>query len=291
MFHIIVNEKYLKIKKTLKKFSSALEVFDRAGVKYSVHKTTRKGEAGEIASTVTDGTGNTLIICGGDGTLHDVLNGFKDFENSFLGIIPLGTGNDFAKSAGIPLKPKKAAELIAGSSPSPVDFIELSNGLRSLNAVGMGIDVDVLKRAYGGKNKKKSKYLNSLIASLINFKSYKYTVRYNDKEQEHCGLIGAVGNGRQIGGGIKVFPDAKIDDGYLDLFVVDFISKPAIIGAFLKLMRGKVNKIKQATAVKVKSVQFIPHENYTIQADGELYDNVALEAKISDSKLLLYYNK
>ena len=291
MFHIIVNEKYLKNKKSLKSINKALEVFDNAGVQYTVHPTTRQGEAGEICSKITDGTGNTVVAVGGDGTLHDILNGFKDFENSFLGIIPLGTGNDFATSANIPKNPKKAAELIVNSTPAPIDFIELSSGLRSLNAVGMGIDVDVLKRAYSGKSRKKSKYLKSLIVSLINFKSYEYTVKYDGKEEEHSGLIGAVGNGRQIGGGIKLFPDAKIDDGYLDLFVVDFISKWKMIGAFLKLMRGKVNKLKQATAVRVKSVQFIPHGNYTLQADGELYENEALEAKVSDSKLLLYYNK
>lgn len=290
MFHIIVNEKYLNHKKSLKKFNGVLDVFDRAGKEYIIHKTNRKGQAREITEEVTCGKGNSIIAVGGDGTLHDVLNGFKDFENNAFGIIPLGTGNDFAEGAGIPLNAKKAAELIVSTAPAPVDFIELSSGLRSLNSVGMGIDVDVLKRAYVGKSNKKSKYLHSLIVCLLKFKSYRYSVRYNGIEEEHCGLIGAVGNGRQFGGGIKMFPEAKIDDGCLDLFVIDYLSKFKIIGAFIKLMLGKVNKIKQATAVRTKAVQFIPHEEgYTIQADGELYDGVALEARISDSKLQLYY--
>ena len=291
MFHIIVNQKYLENKKSLKKFNAATEVFDKAGIEYVIHKTERKGQASEITKEVTSEVGNTVIAVGGDGTLHDILNGFNDFENNSMGIIPLGTGNDFAESAGIPLNAKKAAELIVSSTPSPVDFIELSNGLRSLNAVGMGIDVDVLKRAYVGKSNKKSKYLKSLIVCLLKFKSYRYAVKYDGKEEEHYGLIGAIGNGKQFGGGIKMFPEAKIDDGYLDLFVVDYISKGKIIGAFIKLMRGKINKIKNATAVKTKSVQFIPYDSYTIQADGELYDNVALEAHICESKLNLYYNK
>lgn len=87
-----------------------------------------------------------------------------------------------------------------------------------------------------------------------------------------------------------MFPDAKINDGYLDLFVIDYLSRFKILGAFIKLMLGKVNKIKQATAVRTKTVQFVPYaEGYTIQADGELYDNVPLEARVSDNKLLLYY--
>lgn len=291
MLHIIINEKYLNNKKSLKKFNRALEVFNKADREYVIHKTESKGQAGEITAEITSGTGNCVVAVGGDGTLHDILNGFKDFENNALGIIPLGTGNDFAECAGIPLNPEKAAELIVNTAPSPIDFIELSSGLRSLNSVGMGIDVDVLNRAYVGKSKKKSKYLRSLIVCLLNFKSYNYTVKYDQKVEEHCGLIGAVGNGKQFGGGIKLFPDADIADGYLDLFVVDFISKFRILGAFIKLMTGRVNKIKQATAVKTKEVEFVPHGKYTIQADGELYDNVIIKARVSDSKLRLYYNK
>lgn len=153
----------------------------------------------------------------------------------------------------------------------------------------MGIDVDVLERTYAGKNVRRSKYLHSLIVSLIKFKSHDFTVRYNGKEEKHFGLIAAVGNGRQFGGGIKMFPDAKINDGYLDLIIVDFISKIKIIGAFIKLMRGKINSIKQATAVKVKEVEFIPDDtDFVLQADGELYKNVPIKAKIITNKLKIY---
>lgn len=114
-------------------------------------------------------------------------------------------------------------------------------------------------------------------------------MRYNGKEEKHFGLIAAVGNGRQFGGGIKMFPDAKINDGYLDLIIVDFISKIKIIGAFIKLMRGKINSIKQATAVKVKEVEFIPDDtDFVLQADGELYKNVPIKAKIITNKLKIY---
>ena len=289
MHHIIVQENNLKKKKNAKKFNTVIGVFEKAGIEYVVHKTNRKGMASEICAEVTAESGNAVIVMGGDGTLHDVLNGFKNFECNYMGLIPLGTGNDFAATAGIPKDAKKAAEIIAANNPRKIDFIELSSGLRSLNAVGMGIDVDVLKKAYSGKNAKKSKYLRSLISCLAKFKSYDFTVRYGGHESRHSGLIAAVGNGRQIGGGIKTFPQADITDGYLDLLIADFISRPKIIGAFIKLMRGKISKIKQVTAVKTKAVEFIPHgENYSIQADGELYDNVAFCAKIAESKLSFY---
>lgn len=287
MYYIIVNKCVIKRKSNVKKLNSVKAVFDSAGIEYTVRLSESKESARTIAAEITSGSGNSVIVMGGDGTLHDVLNGFVNFENNRLGLIPLGTGNDFAKAAGIPVNVKKAAEIIVADKTRKIDFIELNSGLRSINAVGAGIDVDVLKRAYAGKNTKKSKYLFALISSLIHFESYEYTVEYDGVEEKHFGLIGAVGNGKQIGGGIKVFPEAEIDDGYLDLLVVDYISKIKIIGAFIRLMLGKINAIKQVTAVKTKAVKFIPRKSYTIQADGELYDT-PLEAHICEGKLNFY---
>ena len=286
MFHLIISE--VNLKKKGRQVEIVKSVFDSADVEYELHATATRDEVRDITAQLTAGKGNSVIVLGGDGTLHDVLNAFADFETP-LGIIPLGTGNDFAESARIPADIKKAAQLIVSNPPRPIDYIQFENGLRSLNAFGMGIDVDVLERAYAGKSVKRSKYLRALIVSLAKFKSHNFTVRYNGVEEKHFGLIAAVGNGRQFGGGIKLFPDAKIDDGYLDLFMIDFVSKFKILGAFIKLMRGKINKVKQVRAVRVKEVEFIPDgKNFTFQADGELYSNIPIKAKLIEGKLKFY---
>lgn len=287
MFHLLINE--VNLKKKRRKFARVKAVFDAAGVAYTLHVTREKHDVDDVTAEVTSAKGNSLIVLGGDGTLHEVLNSFVDFENNSLGIIPLGTGNDFAAAAHIPSNVKKAARLIVENAPRAIDYIEFENGLRSLNAFGMGIDVDVLERAYAGKYLKRSKYLRALLVSLVKFKSHNFTVRYNGAEERHFGLIAAVGNGRQFGGGIKMFPEAKIDDGYINLIMVDFISKIKMIGAFIKLMLGKVNSVKQAKTVKVKEVEFIPErDDYTLQADGELYKNIPVKARIIENKLKFY---
>ena len=287
MFHLIISESNLK--KKSKKFEIVKSVFEKANISYELHASKSREELKETVSNLTLQKGNSIIILGGDGTLHDTLNSFVDFENNYLGIIPLGTGNDFAESAHIPTDIKKAAELIINGTPSPIDYIQFESGLRSLNAFGMGIDVDVLQRAYAGKSVKRNKYLKAFMVSLIKFKSHNFTVRYNGVDEKHFGLIAAVGNGRQFGGGIKLFPEAKIDDGYLDLFMIDFVSKFKIIGAFIKLMKGKINKVKQVKAVRVKEVEFIPDgENFTFQADGEIYENIPIKAKIVENKLKFF---
>lgn len=289
MHYIIANELHLK-GKNINKLNTAKSVFERVGIEHEVLLTTHKGHATEYAKEITSSEGNnTIIAMGGDGTLHEILNGFENFENNTLGLIPFGTGNDFAAVAGIPLDVKKAAENIAFRAPSNIDYIQLSSGLRSLNIVGMGIDVEVLERTYAGKHHGKSKYFRSLIASLFKYKSCNFTVEYDGKNERHFGLIAALGNGSMFGGGIKICPEAKIDDGYLNLIIVDYISRIKLISALFKLMRGKVNKIKEATLARVKKAKFImDSQNFTIQAEGELYKNMPIDAEIVAGKLKFY---
>lgn len=289
MYYIIANETHLK-GKGMHRLETVKKVFDVAGKDYEVLLTQKKDDAKLHAERITSsGEECTIIAMGGDGTLHDILNGIKNFDKCSLGLIPVGTGNDFAATAKIPKSVKEAAEIIAFKAPKYIDFIELSSGLRSINSVGMGIDVDILRRVYKKNMHGHTKYLRALIPSLMRFKSCNFTLKYEGKVERHYGLIAALGNGKQFGGGITMFPHAKIDDGYLDLAIVDYISKPKMIGAFFKLLLGKVDKIKKVTFVKTKAATFIHEdENYTLQAEGELYDNVPFEAHIVENKLKFY---
>jgi YegS/Rv2252/BmrU family lipid kinase len=289
MYHIIVNSNRLK-GKYCDELEKVKAVFDRAGKDYVIHTTNRAGHATEIAEKLTSADKEqTIIAMGGDGTLHEVLNGIKDVEKCSLGLIPLGTGNDFAATANIPFDARQAAEIIAFKAPSKIDFIQLSNGLRSINAVGAGIDVDVLKRTYAGTNTGKNKYYKAFIQSIKHYKSFNFTVQYDGKKEKHNGILACLGNGKQIGGGIKLFPDADLRDGYMDLIIVDYLSKFRTLIAFIKLALGKINSVKEATHVKCKSVTFIPDgEPQTVQAEGELYDGITLDAQLISGKLNFY---
>ena len=253
MIYLIANEKHVKGKNS-KKLDIVRGVFDRAGKKYEVLLTHKTGDAKAHAERITaDGEKNIVVALGGDGTLHDIINGFKDFENNSLGLIPLGTGNDFAATAE------------------------------------MGIDVDVLERVYSGNMTGKSKYAKALVSSLKHFNSRKFTVKYDGNEEELFGLICAICNGRQLGGGMKICPQAKLNDGYIELFLCDYISKSRIVGMFLKLMTGNVRTIKEARSIKVKSATIIPHaEDYYLQADGEIYPNVPFDVYVVSDKLKFY---
>ena len=290
MYHVILNG-YNTNEKTAAKIETVKKVFEAAGKEIEVHSTTHAGHAKEIAAELTaDGAFANLIAMGGDGTLHEVLNGIVDPANCTLGLIPLGSGNDFAETAHISHDVKTAAENIALREPTPIDYIELDSGLRSINAVGMGIDVDVLQRAYAGKAKGKNKYFKAFVKSLKYYKASTFKASWDGgEEREYTGIIACLGNGRQIGGGILLFPDAEINDGYIDLLVVDYLSKFRTLVAFLKLNSGKVNKVKEVTHVKCKSVRITPvNGSAPIQAEGEIYENVPLSAHIVAGQLKFY---
>ena len=157
----------------------------------------------------------------------------------------------------------------------------------------MGIDVDVLKRAYSGKKTGRKKYFSAFIKSLMHYKAGSYRVVYDGRIEEHTGIICCLGNGRQIGGGILLFPEADMKDGYIDRLMVDCLTKFRTLLAFIKLTRGKVNKVKEVTHVLCKQVRVIPigKTPATIQAEGELYEDVALDAHIVEGKLSFYLPK
>lgn len=295
MYHIIINGTAVNAK-VEKRLEAVKTIFAEAGKELEIHKTEHAGHAKEIAAELTEGGKFAdLITMGGDGTLHEVLNGIEDTENCTLGLIPLGSGNDFAATAGIPLDVVAAAKNIALGEPAPIDYIQLKDGLRSINAVGCGIDVDVLKRAYAGTKTGKGKYFSAFLKSLRHYKSATYKVSWDGgEEREFKSIVACMGNGRQIGGGIKVFPDAEIDDGYMDLIVVDYLSRFRTMLAFMKLTRGKVNSIKEVTHVKCKRAKITPVEDpsnrdlHLIQAEGEIYDNIGLDAELVCGKLKFY---
>ena len=275
MYHIIVNSKRVK-GKNADSPEIVKSVLDRAGKQYEMHFTEYAGHARDIAARLTEsGEKVRLIAMGGDGTLHEVLNGVKDPSKCKLGVIPIGSGNDFAAAMGIPEhNDKYAAQIIAFRAPAFIDYIQLSSGLRSLNAVGCGMDVDVLKRAYAAKRKGKSKYLYGFFSSFLRYKARTFAVEVDGGERKsYNGLLACLGNGKQIGGGIKLFPDAKADDGYMDFLIVDYLSKFKTFVAFAKLFFGKLDTIREVTKLRCKKAVIYPHaDKFTIQAEGELYD-------------------
>ena len=290
MIDFIVNPKAgkdgKKIRKALPKIEKRLH---ERNVSYVIHKTEMPNHATSLTRSLIKSGATTIVVIGGDGTLHEVINGFENFEKVALGIIPCGTGNDFASALNLPLDVVKALDLILDGEPKYTDFMQMPT-VRGLNIIGMGIDVDVLTRYRALKRKTKFGYTSCLIKTLFKFDYVDFACSFDDIEQQedYRSFIACVANGHRYGGGIPVCPIANATDKKLDFIAVKEIKRSKLIGAFLKLKKGKILSMKETTHKNMQKIKITPNKPYTVNVDGELYDNIPFEVEIVSDKLRVF---
>ncbi len=266
--------------KSLKKVTAYLA--DNA-LDYTLYVTNYKGHATEITQSVS-ANGGTIIAMGGDGTFHEVLNGIVDVEHTKVGFIPAGRGNDFARSAGFSLNPIRALKTILKGHTRKIDYIQIGNK-RCLNVSGTGLDVKVLEIADQSKNT--LSYLNSLIYCLNHFKTYRAVISTDGKEQKtyDCIMIG-VCNGIAFGGNMRISPLSKVDDGFLDVIVIEMPKDGKVMKLVPKFTKGKHLDLPVTTHIRCKTVKI--QSDAPIELDGEIYYDLPFDCKIVEKGLAVY---
>lgn len=286
MLDLIVNRnaKKGKGKRMLEEVVARL---DARGAQYRVFFPEQRGEIATIASRLSREKDQVLVAMGGDGTLNEVLCGIDDPANAVLGVIPTGTGNDFAAAAGIP-EGAAAVDLLLDGEPVYTDYLECGDGKRSMNIAGLGIDVDILKRCEKKHGTSRGKYFRSLLAALCRYRPLHMEVTADGETKPYDALIAAACNGDRFGGGIPICPPARIDDGKLDLVVVDCPRRALIPFELIRLMKGKILQRPIAHHLLCDEVRIVPDSCDFIQLDGELVAADKLCARVVSGKLKLY---
>jgi lipid kinase YegS len=202
-----------------------------------VRVTSEKGDARRFASETGDV--DLLIAAGGDGTLNEVVHGLMDLPEaarSVLGMVPLGTANDFATGCGIPRDPEQALTLCLEGRAVPAD-VGKANEHWFLNAASIGFGAEItattppeLKHLLGP-----AAYAVMGAILAMNVHHYRGKLTLPDREIAGSGPVAIVGNGRQAGGGVQVTPRARIDDGLLDVLAVRDIPTLALLTAAREL--------------------------------------------------------
>jgi lipid kinase YegS len=241
-----------------------------AGHRIEVRVTWEKGDARRFVSEA--GKVDLLVAAGGDGTLNEVVHGLMDlFEDArpILGIVPLGTANDFATGCGIPREPAKALALCMKGEAVAID-VGKANGHWFINAASSGFGAEItattspeLKRLLGPAA---YTVMGALLA--INFHHYQGRLTLPDREITGSGPVAIVGNGRQTGGGIQVAPRASIDDGLLDVLVVRQISPTALLAAARELQQLPPDG-EYISYFQTRWVEVHPEEAIPVNLDGE----------------------
>ena len=249
-----------------------LEAFLRAGNhSYRVFRTERPHHATELAAALSrDPEAADVISVGGDGTAFEVAGGLAGTEKPF-GIIPAGTGNDFIKSAGIPKDPEEALQAVLRGKSGPVDLGRLNEG-SFLNVCGTGFDVTVLDYAESLKKKYRGllPYFLGLLKAVAHYRPVRLKLRVDGREEEGEYLICSVANGRFIGGGIPICPEANITDGRLDVVLVRNVPRWRIPLYLPGLMMGRVLRFRITRHCRAEQV-FLEGKDLRVNVDGEIF--------------------
>lgn len=287
MIDFIVNGKAGYGRSWLRTKKLITDKLNEKGIEYRFHSTQYKRHATVLTRELCEQGATDIVAIGGDGTVNEVLNGL-DVEKVNFGIIPHGSGNDFVDSVAIPHKVEEALDVILTKEAKPTDFL-VCDGVRGLNIIGTGIDVEILQRCERYKIfKGKLKYFVSLIISLIKFRFYDFKLKKDDGYHDKSAMIICCCNGKKFGGGIPVCPIASADDQKMEFILVNKMNKAKMLGYLIKLMQGKLLDQPFCDHTTQDEVEAIFKNPTTIEIDGELYENLRFDIKIVKGGLKLF---
>ncbi|MBH0163495.1 diacylglycerol kinase family lipid kinase [Fictibacillus sp. 7GRE50] len=274
--------------KAIQSFDQLKNVMDKESISYRTFYTEYSGHATEIAKKITyinKDDIKAVIAVGGDGTVHEVLNGMKENPSIPLGFISGGSGNDIVrvltkevkgvKKQLLYLKRNRTVKTDSGS----IQLLGRSNKIQSfISAVGIGLDGEVAKFTNEATYKKylhKLK-LGSLAYVFTLFKVLKFYVpdsmeiRIDGHEHQFSNVwLVAVGNMPYYGGGMKICPSAKCNDGVLDVCIVHDLSLFKLLLLFVSVFWGGHVNVQGVSQFKGKEIEVITRKSVAIHADGE----------------------
>jgi diacylglycerol kinase (ATP) len=240
----------------------------RRNMDFNLQYTTCPGEATEIAAKSTRDF-EYIIAVGGDGTLQEVINGLIEM-NTKVGIIPVGTGNDFVRAAKIPIQQKDALDTVIEGNTKPIDVGKIGDRVFH-NGIGIGFDAWVVDESLKIKKLRgRIVYLYAIIKTLKAYHAPLMELNFNNKTISQKLFLVTVANGVSLGGGIKLTPFAKIDDGLLDLNIIQDVNKFKILQNLVKAYSGEHVNMPQVTMDTCKSIVLKSDDGLAVHADGEL---------------------
>jgi YegS/Rv2252/BmrU family lipid kinase len=231
--------------------------------------TSKGGDATEIAARAAEQKTPLVLVCAGDGTLNEAVNGLVGTATA-VSVIPAGTSDLWAREAGIPRKPIDAVRILEKSDPYPVD-VGLADDRHFLLMAGFGIDAAVIERTSTWLKQKvgATAYAIAAARELLRYKGRHGKVRLDGEVLDTNALMVVASNTQRYAGITKVTPQAKIDDGLLDVCVYQGTGgRDIILHAVRTLLRMHLRS-KKTVFRRVKKLQLEFDPPLPLQVDGD----------------------
>ena len=247
---------------------------------FEIAATSRSQTARELAEIAIENGAQVVVAAGGDGTLSEILNAVYG-TNAKLGVLPLGTGNDFSRTLGIGTNLDFAITTLFGGCSRTIDVGRASCGGESrlfLNIAGCGFDALVARRINAGRKhpfwrhwRGVAAYLAATAQELQRLQVARLRLKLDGELVDVRALLCAVANAQSYGGGMKVAPDARLDDGLFDICVIKAATRLEFARAFPGVFRGAHIHHPRVEMFRARHVEIWCDRDWPVLVDGELW--------------------
>ena len=254
-----------------------VEIFTGGGVPLEIHTSGAVGDLEERVKTAVDAGATRVVVAGGDGSVYEAVNGImRSGQSASLGIVPTGTGNDFAKACDFSLNWDHAARLladrlVAGQIARTID-IGIMNDRYFANGAGIGFDAKVTRLARGYRLPMGDfVYLLAIFRAMLDgIATPRLRLQADDYSWDGPATLANISNGPWIGGMFHIAPMAVNNDGELELIIADPVTRRRIVALLPKLMSGQHTEEPEIRHHSVSSLTITADEPVASHLDGEV---------------------
>lgn len=244
--------------------------FQEAGAEFDLYITKGPQDAIEAAVKAASDGFDIIVAVGGDGTVNEVLNGIVGTK-AVLAAVPGGKGNDFATAVNMPSDPDGIFEALLKADTRAIDLGRVMDRY-FINSVGVGFDAAVAQRVNCGVRPLKgtSAYTYVFFRMISSYKTVEMEIDLGNGPVKSNPLLVAVGIGQAYGGGMKILPDAVLDDGLFDVCIMEDMNRLSLVYHFPKVFSGTLKNLEQAGMHRTSEVKLSLSEPRYMHLEGEV---------------------
>ncbi len=275
-----------KVKGYLKKFA----------VDFELQLTEYPGHGRELAEKADFTLYQGIVASGGDGTVFEVLNGYQCNPATAkppMGIIPNGTGNAFVRDMGYQLGDwKKGIDTLISAAKKAIDVGKITTQNETyyfLNIVGFGFVSEVNEESLKYKKIGNIAYILAVFTALLRLKSYPLEIEIDGKSYHRDNTFVEISNSRYTGTTFLMAPQAELDDGFLDVTLLNKVTRRKILSVFPTIFKGDHNKFPEVEVFRTKKIKVLAPQNMKLSPDGELLAETPFEVECLKHKLVIFW--
>jgi YegS/Rv2252/BmrU family lipid kinase len=244
------------------------------------------GHARDLAQAAVRRGARLVLAWGGDGTINEVASALA-FNDVALGIVPGGSGNGLARELGINPRPARAIADALQAPPRPIDLGELDGRLFA-NMAGIGFDAHVASRFAAATRRGFGGYARITARALTSYVPQRYRIIIGEIATEHRAILVTIANSAQFGNNARIAPGARVDDGELDLVVLEERSRIGTICQLPRLFNGTAGRIPGCTVRRIRAVTIESDRPMAYHVDGEPVEGgTSLRARVHPGALMV----